>query len=349
VIPQLSRRHVLLAGFAPHLRSNPQAQIFDRGFASVSEIGAGVYATIADNSKGLQCGSNGGVIAGKDAVLIVEGHFQPEGAAFEIEVARTVAKAPVRAAVVTHYHFDHSFGVSRYKDQGIPVMAHAGVTSLMKQQYAAIQGVDKTPLLAPLQQKVANAANATDRARKQEDLERTSGMYRAIDAATISFPTEALRATDLPKRIELGGGLTAVIEFHPGHTTTDLIVRIPERDVIFAGDLLFFRAYGVAVDADMVAWRKVLDRFLLYDRKTKFVPGHGAVCSLETAREQAAVMDDLRAHAEQMIRLGADANEAERRYVVPKAFENFRISAWGWTVAPALRSFYASLAPKANL
>jgi glyoxylase-like metal-dependent hydrolase (beta-lactamase superfamily II) len=346
-MPKLTRRDTLVAAFsAMRLHTKPQVAGLDRGFASAREVAAGVHATIADNSKGLQCGSNGGVIVGRDAVLIVEGHFQPEGAAFEIEVARSVAKAPIRAAVVTHFHFDHSFGVSAYADQRIPVMAHPGVTPLMKQQYTAIQGVDKAALLAPLREKVDNAVDATDRARKQADLEKTKLMYSSIDAARISYPTEPLPTTELPKRIELGG-ITAVIEYHPGHTSTDLIIRIPERNVIFAGDLLFVGAYGVAVDADMVAWRKVLADFSAYDITTKFIPGHGPVCGLTTVREQAAVMDDLRAHAEKMIRIGVDSHEAERRYVVPKAFQHFRISAWGWTIAPALRSFYASLLHKA--
>jgi hypothetical protein len=45
--------------------------------------------------------SNDAVIAGRDATLIVEGHFFPEGAELEIEVARMVSKAPVRGAVNT--------------------------------------------------------------------------------------------------------------------------------------------------------------------------------------------------------------------------------------------------------
>src|SRR5437899_341346 len=109
---KLSRRDFLLTGFAvPALvrqKSDP-ALLFDRGFARVTQIAEGVYVTIADPAKGQQCLSNGGVIAGRDAVLIVEGHFQPQGAELEIEVARTVSKAPVRAAVNTHYHFDHTF------------------------------------------------------------------------------------------------------------------------------------------------------------------------------------------------------------------------------------------------
>jgi cyclase len=339
-----SRRQLLQAGLGiPVLAADRPAPLFDRGFASVTQIAQGVYATIADFSKGPQCGSNGGVIAGRDAVLIVEGHFQPDGAALEIEAARAISKAPVRAAIDTHYHFDHTFGNLAYTRAGIPIMAHEKTSHLMQEQYTALKGVDKTALLAPLEKKIAGAASTIEKARKTEDLEKFQFMYRAIDEAAIAYPTELLREADLPKRIDLGG-VTAVIEFHRGHSPTDLIIRVPERDVVFTGDLLFRRAYPVSVDADMAAWRKVLDRFSKYDSRTQFIPGHGPVCSLETVREQIAVFDHLRAHAGKMLHLGVSVEEAERRYVVPKPFQTYRISAWGWTIGPALRSFYQKLA-----
>jgi cyclase len=343
---KLTRRQLLAAGVAvPRLHAQPAdpAPLLDRGFARVTQIAPGVYVTIADVSKGPQCASNGGVIAGRDAVLIVEGHMQPAGAALEIEVARMVSKAPVRGAVDTHFHLDHTFGNLAYAQQNIPILAHDQVTDLMKQRYAALQGADKSPLLAPLEKKVAQAADATDKKRKEDDLAAFRWMYDAIDAAALAYPTELLAPAKLPKRIDLGG-LTAVIEFHPGHTSTDLIVRVPERDVVFAGDLLFNRRYPVTVDADMIAWRKALDRFAGYGRQTQFVPGHAAVCGLEVVRQQSALMDDLRAHAEKMIKAGATAEEAERRYVVPQRFQDCGMRSWGWTVGGAMRSYYASLA-----
>jgi glyoxylase-like metal-dependent hydrolase (beta-lactamase superfamily II) len=89
------------------------------------------------------------------------------------------------------------------------------------------------------------------------------------------------------------------------------VIRVPERDVVFTGDLLFHRAYLVALDADMIVWRRVLDRFSRYSSKTR-ITGHGPICRHDTVREQAAVLDDLRAHAERMIRAGASADEAGR-------------------------------------
>ena len=343
-----NRRQFLLAGIASPalIAQQPQtAPLLDRGFARVTEVSPGLYVTIADPAKGRQCASNGGVIAGRDAVLIIEGHMQPAGAALEIEAARMVSKAPIRGAVDTHFHFDHTFGNLAYARERIPILAHEKVTPLMKEQYAALQGVDKAGLLAPLEKRIATAANTTEKKRKEEDLATWKWMYDEIDRATLAFPTESLLTEELPKRIDLGG-ITAVIEFHPGHTPTDLIVRAPEHDVVFAGDLLFNNAYPVSLDADMVSWRNVLQRFTAYERRTRFVPGHGPVCGLETVRDQCALFDDLRAHAEKMMRAGATPAEAERRYLAPARFQNYGIHSWDFTIGAAMRSYFAKLSKR---
>lgn len=332
----MTRRDLLL-GLAARAMAAP---VLDRGFGRVTQIAEGVYATIADGSKGPQCASNGGVIAGRDAVLIVEGHMEPAGAALEIEAARMVSKAPVRGAVDTHFHLDHTFGNAAYAEKKIRIIAHEKSATLMQERYAAIKGTDKAPLIAPWEQKLARALDATEKARRQVDLEKIKWMYAAIDATPIALPTELLRTADLPKRIDLGG-LSATIEFCPGHTVTDLLIHVPERDVVFAGDLLFYRAYPVSVDADMKVWRKALDRLARYGSRVQFIPGHGPVCGQDTVREQIALFDDLQAHAEKMKREGASVEEAERRYVVPKQFQDFRVTAWGWTIGPALASLYS--------
>jgi len=344
---KLNRRQFLAAGLASPLLAQRAAPgpLFDRGFAQVSRIAEGVYVTIADPAKGEQCLSNGGVIHGRDAVLIVEGHFQPAGAALEIEVARSVSKAPVRAAVDTHYHLDHTFGNSAYAAQGIPIMAHEKVASLMKERYADLKGADKAPLLRPMEQKLARAGSAEERQHRQSDLNAWQWMFAAIDAATLAYPTEPLAPAALPKRVELGG-VTAVIEALPGHTPADLIVRVPERDVVFTGDLLFYRSFPVTFDSDMIAWRKTLDRFAGYPARTRFVPGHGPVCGMETVRDHGALADDLRAHAEKMLRAGADVEEAERGYVVPQRFHDYELFSWNLCVGGAMRSLFAGLAAK---
>lgn len=320
-------------------QSSPPPPLIDRGFASVSKLADRVYVTIANPEKGPQCLSNGGVIVGRDRLLLVEGHFQPAGAALEVEAAETISKTPILAAIDTHYHLDHSFGNQGYADRHIPIMAHERAPGLMKQRYGALKGVDKTSLSVPLKRKIAETADPQDKQHLQSDLGADQWMYDAIDSTTITYPTELLKSEQLPRRIDLGG-ITAVIESHPGHTPTDLIVRIPDRDIVFTGDLLFYHSYPVSFDADITACRKILEMFLAYGRETRFVPGHGPVCGIEIVREQIDLADDLRAHAEKMKRAGIALDEAQRRYTIPERFRKFGMLSWSWTVGAAIESCY---------
>ena len=343
----LTRRDFLLYAAAAPLLHDPFGSrdlAFSRGFARSSRLAPGVFATIADRSKGLQCYSNGGVIAGRDATLIVEGHYQPAGAELELEIARTVAKAPLIGVVNTHYHLDHTFGNIGYARHGVRIFAHDRVGSLMKERYTPLSAESRTAALATWQQRLAAAETPADRAHREGDLRTLTWIMDAIDHGTMALPTEALAPADLPRRIDLGG-LTAVIEFHAGHSPTDLIIRIPERNVVFTGDLFFNREYPVIPDADILAWRKILDMFLTYDRRTQFVPGHGPVGTIAHVQAHTNVLDHLREHAERMIKLGVSVEEAERRYAVPREFEGFVMLCWNFTVGGAMRTYYAALAP----
>src|SRR5271154_7045864 len=121
-----------------------QAQpLVDKGFASARKIGEGVYAIISDTSKGFDTLCNGGFVVGKDAVLLWEGYASQAGATFQLETLKTVSKVPVKAAIDSHYHFDHSFGNAKYASSNIPIWAHEKVAPLMQERYLALQNKSK--------------------------------------------------------------------------------------------------------------------------------------------------------------------------------------------------------------
>ena len=129
------------APISPALAADPrvaEAPVADKGFASIRKIGDGVYATITDRTKGLQTRSNGGFIIGRDGALLVEGFQTPIGAAFQMDTYKMVSKVPVRAAIDTHFHFDHSLGNSYYGGMGVPVWAHAKAASRMTERLSAM-------------------------------------------------------------------------------------------------------------------------------------------------------------------------------------------------------------------
>ena len=318
-----------------------QTPLVDKGFASVRKIGNGLYATISDPTKGNATLSNGGFLVGKDAALLIEGFTTTGGASFQMETLRSVSQVPVRGALDTHYHFDHSMGNSFYGANNVPIWAHASAAQRMVESYSPMQGADRAAVLAPYEKRVKDAKSDAERQHAQSDLNAVTGVFQIANSSIIALPSHPLDPSK-PASIDLGG-LSAVLEFHPGHSGTDIIVRVPEQNVVYTGDLLFNGWYPVVFDAKATVsgWRDTLAKFAAFDKDTIFVPGHGQICGQEGIATIREVFDDIAAKAEKMFKAGVPAEEAAHRYVVPEKFKNFPIFAWGFTIGPAIAKLYA--------
>jgi len=88
-------------------------------FARVEKVAEGAWALISTPQGGqFTTVSNGGIIAGRDAVLAIEGFMNPAGAQWLREVATTVAGRAPTHVVLTHFHSDHIGGVGGYANGG---------------------------------------------------------------------------------------------------------------------------------------------------------------------------------------------------------------------------------------
>src|ERR1039457_6434136 len=75
----------------------------------------------------------------------------------------------------------------------------------------------------------------------------------------------------------------------PAHTTNDSIIHLPERSVVFTGDLLFNGGTPFALQGSVSGWIEVLGTVLRPLGARTLVPGHGPVCGPE-------VIDDMLAY-----------------------------------------------------
>jgi glyoxylase-like metal-dependent hydrolase (beta-lactamase superfamily II) len=316
--------------------------IVDKGFASVRKIGNGLYATISDPSKGNTTLCNGGFLAGKDAALLVEGFATPAGASFQMDALRMVSQAPVKGALDTHYHYDHSMGNAFYGASGVALWAHAATAQRIVENYTPLQGADKEAVLGPFEKRVKDAKSETERQHAQSDLNAVTGLFQIANASILALPNHPIDPAKLPVTMDLGG-LSAVLESHPGHSGTDMIVRVPEQNVVYTGDLLFSGWYPVCFDekATVSGWRATLAKFASFSKDTLFIPGHGQICGQEGIASIREVFDDIAGQAEKMFKAGVPVEEAQHRYIVPDKFKNFPIYAWGFTIGPAITKLYA--------
>ncbi len=335
-------RMLPLPAMAEALAGDPrvaETPLVDKGFAMVRQIGKGIYATISDRTKGLTTRSNGGIIIGRDAAFLIEGFQTPQGAAFQMEALRMVAPLPVRAAINTHFHYDHSLGNSFYGANGVAVWAHAKAASRIMETYPRMQATDRATFLAPWQKRVREAKTDSARQHAQSDIEGLTGMFDPVNQFVLSLPNHPLDPAKMPMSFDLGG-LTVAIETYLGHTDTDIIIRVPEQNVVFTGDLLVNAQYPTNINGEPTPWRATLAKFASFDKDTLFVPGHGQVCGQEGVALMRSIFDDISGQAEKLHKAGVPLDEAVERYVVPAAWKNFRMFSWGFCIGRTFAQFY---------
>jgi cyclase len=98
----------------------------------------------------------------------------------------------------------------------------------------------------------------------------------------------------------------------PAHTTNDSIIGIPERSVVFTGDLLFNGGTPFALQGSVSGWIEVLETVLRPLGAQTLVPGHGPVCGPEVIDEMLAYLRFVQQTAREGQAAGLTPLEAAR-------------------------------------
>jgi glyoxylase-like metal-dependent hydrolase (beta-lactamase superfamily II) len=173
---------------------------------------------------------------------LIEGFISVAGAAFQMDALRMVSQVPVKGALDTHYHFDHTMGNAFYGANAIPLWAHANVTKRIVESYGTMLGADKVAFLGPLEKAIKDAKTETARRHREDYLAQVTTVFNVSNSTVLALPNHPIDPAKLPMKVDLGG-VTAVIESYPGHSGTDVIVRVPEQNVVYAGDLVYSNMY----------------------------------------------------------------------------------------------------------
>ncbi|MBD8870023.1 MBL fold metallo-hydrolase [Nocardioides donggukensis] len=202
------------------------------------------------------------VIAGTEGLLVVDTHASASAARAVLEQVRTLSPLPVAAVVNTHEHFDHTFG-NGVIGAGVPVYAH---------ETAA-----------------ANTVPAGERAKRAYAAEPEDPHAGEV-AETEIVPAD--RTFSSAVSLDLGERPVELVHPGLGHTAGDVVVRVPDADVLLAGDLVEESATpGFGPDCHPMEWPLTLDLVsALLTEDSVVVPGHGAVVDRDFALEQRAAI-----------------------------------------------------------
>jgi glyoxylase-like metal-dependent hydrolase (beta-lactamase superfamily II) len=203
---------------------------------------------------------NATVVAGDRGVLVVDTLWSEQAARTLLEAVRALACGEVVAVVNTHHHFDHVLG-NRAVAAGLPVFAHEAAVAEISAHVADVQ------------------AQVTD------DPDEPFGPD--IAGSHVGVPDHAFSSA---AAVDLGSRFVELVHAGRGHTAGDVVVRVPDAEVLLVGDLVEESGPpGFGPDCFPLEWPGALDLALqLTTGSSLVVPGHGDVVDRAFVEEQRA-------------------------------------------------------------
>ncbi|MFI7609028.1 MBL fold metallo-hydrolase [Micromonospora sp. NPDC049366] len=251
------------------------------------------------------------LVVGDGAALLVDTLSTAGQAAELAAAARAVTDAPW-TVVNTHRHFDHCFGNAVLAaDPPRPVYAHERVVAALRDH--------------------------PDRLRREAYAEVSAGwpaLAPALADIVLLAPTHPVRDETV---LDVGGRRVLLRHPGPGHTDGDLVVHVPDADLLVAGDLVEQGTPPAFEDAYPLRWPDAVAELLdLSGPGTVVVPGHGGPVDVAFVRDQHGLLAELAA----LIRAGHRDGIAPEEVAAEAPFG-------GRTALTAVRRGYAELGPTA--
>ena len=237
------------------------------------------------------------VLGSESAVLVDTGSSPAQGRAVRAAVSQ-MTDLPLSGVVVTHCHYDHAFGMGAFPE--VPTIAHETVRERLQGPEAAAEA-------------------------------RRVG----LEPGDLALPSRELVVM---AALDLGGGRRVEIaHLGLGHTDGDLVVVVPDADLLFVGDLLESAgppSFGDDCYPD--EWGTTLDGVIgLMTATTQAVPGHGDPVDRLFAFGQRGEVAGVAGEIRHLVVTGVPESEAVSRgnWPYPEA-----------TVAKAVSRGYVALA-----
>ena len=282
------------------------------------QVADGVYAAIA-KSGGLASG-NAGFVIGDDGVVIFDTFFTPAAIEELIGEIQKLTNKPIKYAVNSHYHLDHTGGNQVLVARGIPIIAHDNVM-----QWQTVKNKRFLPAPEELQKRKADAEKQlSDTSAEQGDrraqLERQIRRLDAMMAIKLTNPTKTFSSGTMELKL---GKRKVILATLPGHTGGDVFAFVPDANVVFMGDLGWSKTLPNLVDATVKDWIPTLDKILKDHPTAKYVPGHGNVATAADIKDFRDYLDDLRARVKQGIANGLTVDQAKQQLTLPEKYKTF--------------------------
>jgi glyoxylase-like metal-dependent hydrolase (beta-lactamase superfamily II) len=208
------------------------------------------------------------LVVGEQAALVIDTLSGARQAREMADMVRRITPAPL-AVVNTHHHFDHCFGNGVLaRDGADPIWAHHEAARILREQGEQMR-----------------------RESVEFYRERKPELSAEVAGAEIVPPTRVVHQT---ATLDVGGRRVELRHLGRGHSAGDLVVLVPDADLVVAGDLVEEGAPPSFSDGYPLEWPDTVAAMInLMSPDTVVIPGHGAPVGRAFVQTQHAQLSEL--------------------------------------------------------
>ncbi|GAA2382387.1 MBL fold metallo-hydrolase [Streptomyces glaucosporus] len=257
--------------------TTPPSAVSPAAPPSLEEVAGGVYAFV--QPPGGWCLNNAGLITGRRGgegppVLVDTAATEARARRLREEVERIVPGGP-GVVVNTHFHGDHTFGNGQFAPRAV-VVAHEGT-----------------------------------RADSAEAGHGLCGLWPDVEWGEVPLVLPTLTFRD-GLVLHAGGLRVELLHLGPAHTANDVVAWVPERGVLFTGDLVWSGVTPFVLMGSVSGSLRALEEMRALAPRV-VVPGHGPVGGPELLDRTGAYLRRLARVAEEGVRDGLTPLETALR------------------------------------
>ncbi|WP_396588619.1 MBL fold metallo-hydrolase [Bermanella sp. R86510] len=229
------------------------------------------------------------LINGKDGLILVDSSMPDFITKLEDTLEKLTDEDDVDYLINTHLHADHIANNGYFSKEGATIVAHQGTYDSLKNK-GLVSG--------------AGVTEASEDMYPHVTFEQNLNLY---------LNDVAIKLMHLPD----------------AHTNSDIIVQLPDLNIVHAGDLLFNGIFpfidlnnGGTVDGYIKAQKTVLD---MINSDTKLVAGHGAYASKSDLQKAHDMLVDSRSIVSKLKESGKSEDEVVKLNPLQKYHDD-----WNW-------------------
>jgi glyoxylase-like metal-dependent hydrolase (beta-lactamase superfamily II) len=309
----------------------PQSRHFE-----FEQLAPGVYAAI--HLHGGWAIGNSGIIDLGDRTVVFDSTLTPLSAAELRRAAEELTGRPTAFVVNSHFHNDHIWGNQAFAPE-TDIVSTKGTLQAIRTHGVETYNRFRDSAATELERlRAEHDKESDDRQRKELFgwIAYHQGLVESLPALRVRPPNVTFEG-----RMTLQGSERAaqLIEYQGGHSPSDVVLSLPEEDILFAGDLLFIGCHPYLGGGNPDQLPRIIESLAQHHPKL-LVPGHGPVGTADDLTTLCEYIEALDRLAQQLVAEGSP-EKATDRVPVPEPYVDWEVPSF---FTQNLRFLYRRLA-----